>query len=46
MERLAETAGVDLVTFEKGPRKDDLAQTERDESWRFHLASTKKSSAK
>ena len=26
MERFAETAGVDLVTFEKGQRKDDVAQ--------------------
>lgn len=26
MERFAETEGVDLVTFEKGQRKDDLAQ--------------------
>src|SRR5712691_7411261 len=27
MERFAETEGVDLVTFEKGQRKDDVAQT-------------------
>ena len=26
MERFAETEGVDLVTFEKGQRKDDVAQ--------------------
>lgn len=29
MERFAETEGVDLVTFEKGQRKDDVAQTYR-----------------
>lgn len=26
IERFADTAGVDLVTFEKGQRKDDVAQ--------------------
>ena len=26
MERFAETEGVDLVTFERGERKDDVAQ--------------------